>query len=116
MLMFGFFYSLGYVKRKGEFLNGLGQIDTKEYYAHFDRRHNINLLATLTFGKILIGNSVPVGITGQDFLHTNKRLLRANPFTGQPDFDYLSTNGDLAFILGDINNARLPIIIALISI
>ena len=104
-----FVYSYGFVKRTGEFLNGDGQVITKDYYAHFDRRHSINLLATYTFGKDLdweFGARWNFG-TGFPFTQT-KGYYEQIPISGHLDEDITLTNGELACLLGDINNARLP--------
>jgi hypothetical protein len=104
-----FVYSYGFVKRTGEFLNEDGQVITKDYYAHFDRRHSINLLATYTFGKDLdweFGARWNFG-TGFPFTQT-KGYYEQNPISGHLDEDITLTNGELACLLGDINSARLP--------
>ncbi len=50
-------YSLGYVIRKYEDVDG----SIKEYYPHYDRRHNINLVANYTLGnQARLGNQCPL--------------------------------------------------------
>jgi len=107
-LYFWFVYSLGYVTRTGEFLDQDGNVIVKDYSPHFDRRHNINLMASYTFGRDLnwefsarwnFGSGFP-------FTQTKGYYERIN-FHDGINSDYVSANGDIAYLLGDINNGRL---------
>lgn len=93
-------YSLGFVRRRDEF---------RTYAPHFDRRHNVNLLTSYTFGKKLdwevnvrwnYGSGFPFTKTAgfYEFLSMADGV-NTNPNTG---------NGDLGIIFGDINEGRLP--------
>ena len=95
-----FVYSHGYVRRfDGE----------QEYWTHFDRRHNLNLVAAYRFGK---ENSWEANIrwnygSGFPFTPTsgNYELI---DFSGGINSNYATENGSHQFILGDINSKRLP--------
>jgi hypothetical protein len=94
-----FVYSLGWVKRTD------GKIT---YNPHFDRRHNINLVASYSFGK---RRSWEINCrwnfgTGFPFTQTQAYYPHYDP-TYLND-DYVSTNEDVYFLLGEFNQARLP--------
>ena len=94
-----FVYSLGWVKRYD------GKIT---YYPHFDRRHNINLVASYAFGKRRsweINARWNFG-TGFPFTQTQAYYPHYNPIDISDD--YVSTNEDVYFLLADFNQARLP--------
>jgi len=93
-------YSLGFVNRFDGF---------NTYYPHYDRRHNVNLVATRTFGKGLdwelsarwnFGSGFPFSKTAGYY----ERLPFDNGvFTNVP-----SENGELGILYGDLNTGRLP--------
>ena len=94
-----FVYSLGWVKRND------GKIS---YHPHFDRRHNINLVASYSFGK---RRSWEVNCrwnfgTGFPFTQTQAYYPHYDP-TYIND-DYVSANEDVYFLLAGFNQARLP--------
>ena len=94
-----FVYSLGWVKRTD------GKIT---YNPHFDRRHNINLVASYSFGK---RRSWEINCrwnfgTGFPFTQTQAYYPHYDP-TYLND-DYVSANEDVYFMLADLNQARLP--------
>ena len=94
-----FVYSLGWVKRTD------GKIT---YNPHFDRRHNINLVASYSFGK---RRSWEINCrwnfgTGFPFTQTQAYYPHYDP-THLND-DYVGANEDVYFLLGDFNQARLP--------
>ena len=94
-----FVYSLGWVKRTD------GKIS---YNPHFDRRHNINLVASYSFGK---RRSWEINCrwnfgTGFPFTQTQAYYPHYDP-TYIND-DYVSTNEDVYFLLAEFNQARLP--------
>ena len=94
-----FVYSLGWVKRTD------GKI---EYYPHFDRRHNINLVASYAFGK---RRSWEINCrwnfgTGFPFTQTQAYFPHYDP-THIND-DYVTANEDVYFLLAGFNESRLP--------
>lgn len=104
-----FVYSLGRVNRTGEFLDDAGQIFVKDYAPHFDRRHNINFMGSYTFGKDLNWDLSCRWNFGSGFPFTpTKSYYEKVPFLDGLQSDYRNTNGDLAYLLGDINSERLP--------
>ena len=94
-----FVYSLGWVTRTD------GKI---EYYPHFDRRHNINLVASYSFGK---RRSWEVNCrwnfgTGFPFTQTQAYFPHYDPT--QINNDYVTSNEDVYFLLAGFNQSRLP--------
>ena len=94
-----FVYSLGWVKRND------GKIS---YFPHFDRRHNINLVASYSFGK---RRSWEINCrwnfgTGFPFTQTQAYYPHYDPISINDD--YVSANEDVYFLLAELNNARLP--------
>lgn len=94
-------YSLAWVTRD----NGV-----QRYNPNFDRRHNINLVASYNFGK---ENSWEASArwnfgTGFPFTRTQGFYLD-NPFSGGINTDYTTTNGNLGIIYEEqLNAGRLP--------
>ncbi len=93
-------YSLGYVDR----YDGV-----REYVPHFDRRHNVNLVTTYTFGKNLdwevnarwnFGSGFPFTKTAGFYEFLN--------FSNGITTDYTTENGMLEILYGDLNKGRLP--------
>ena len=98
-------YSLGYVTRKYEDIIG----GLKEYYPHYDRRHNINLVASYIFGdkydwefnaRWNFGSGFPFTLT--------QGFYPLNTFTGGIYTDYTVVNSELGIIYADLNTGRLP--------
>lgn len=92
-------YSLGWVKRTD------GLID---YYPHFDRRHNVNVVTSYAFGK---RRSWEINLrwnfgTGFPFTQTQAYYPHYNPTNINGDF--ISSNEDLYFLLAGYNESRLP--------
>jgi hypothetical protein len=93
-------YSIGQVTRN----DGI-----REYAPHFDRRHNVNLVASYTFGKNLnwefnarwnYGSGFPFTKTAGFYEYLNfANGLYTNPYT---------ENGENGIIYGDLNTGRLP--------
>lgn len=93
-------YSLNYVERN----DGI-----RTYNPHFDRRHNVNLVGSYTFGKKLdwefnvrwnYGSGFPFSGTGGFYEYQNLQDgLYSDPLTG---------NGDLGITYGPLNQKRLP--------
>lgn len=86
----------------------------QEYNPHFDRRHNVNLVASYLFGKERnweisarwnYGSGFP--FTPQQGYYSQMSFVDPN---GNPnlDFDYTEENGQLAINYGELNSQRLP--------
>ena len=92
-------YSLGWVNRYD------GKI---HYKPHYDRRHNINLLASYGFGK---RRSWQIDVRwnfGSGFPYTQTQSYYGNLDASSFSMDYISTNEGLNFMLADYNGGRLP--------
>ncbi len=96
-----FVYSLGKITRQDEFAI---------YAPHFDRRHNVNLVASRKIGKNKtweldfrwnLGSGFPFTQTQGFFEELN--------FSDGINTDYVSENGDLGIIYAELNTGRLPI-------
>ncbi len=97
-------YSLGYVLRRYEDLNG----DLQSYNPHYDRRHNINIVVNYVFGakrdwevngRWNFGSGFPFTMT--------QGYYPENTFSDGIYTDYTTTNEDLGIIYDDINSGRL---------
>lgn len=93
-------YSLTFVER----FDGI-----RTYRPHFDRRHNVNLVGSYTFGKKLdwefnirwnYGSGFPFSGTGGFYEYQN--------FEDGLYTDPLTENGDLGIVYGPLNEKRLP--------
>lgn len=92
-------YSLGWVNRYD---------GTIHYSPHFDRRHNINLLASYSFGK---RNSWQIDLRwnfGTGFPFTQTQAYYPQLSVPSYDVNYLNANEELSFILADYNKGKLP--------
>ncbi|MBO7491950.1 MAG: TonB-dependent receptor [Bacteroidales bacterium] len=92
-------YSLGWVKRTDGVVN---------YNPHFDRRHNINLLASYAFGK---RRSWQVDFRwnfGTGFPFTQTQAYYPHYVPTSINDDYVSSNEEVYFLLAELNQARLP--------
>ncbi len=99
-------YSLTYNQR------WLGNTETgkvMEYPPSFDRRHNVNLVTSYTFGKKRnwevngrwnYGSPFPTTPTQGYYPQVN--------FNNNLTYDYTTANGQVAYLPGDINSVRLP--------
>jgi hypothetical protein len=93
-------YSLGVVTRD----DGI-----QEYYPHFDRRHNVNLVAAYTFGKNLNWEASVRWNLGSGFPFTQTAGFYENlTLDGGIGTDYTSQNGYLGVEYGELNKGRLP--------
>jgi len=92
-------YSLGWVKRTD------GVVD---YYPHFDRRHNVNLLVSYAFGKRRSWQIDARWNFGSGFPFTQTQAYYPHYMPTNIDDDYVGGNEDLYFMLADLNQARLP--------
>lgn len=93
-------YSLGYVERTDA---------TMTYNPHFDRRHNVNFLASMKLGKAYdwevsvrynFGSGFPFTPLAGNYEQVN--------FGGGINEDYTISNGDMGFLYGDYNSERMP--------
>jgi len=93
-------YSLGWVKRT----------DTKvTYNPHFDRRHNINILASYQWGKKRKSWQADVRWNfGTGFPFTQTQAFLPNLGYGLISDDLMSKNEDIYTLLADINKGKLP--------
>jgi hypothetical protein len=93
-------YSLGYVRRRDEF---------REYAPHFDRRHNVNMLVSYTFGKKLDWEMNVRWNYGSGFPFTKTAgFYELQTFGNGLGTDPNTSNGDLGINYGEINQGRLP--------
>lgn len=92
-------YSLGWVKRTD------GVVD---YYPHFDRRHNVNLLVSYAFGKRRSWQIDARWNFGSGFPFTQTQAYYPHYMPTNIDDDYVGGNEELYFMLADLNQARLP--------
>ncbi|MBT8196834.1 MAG: TonB-dependent receptor [Bacteroidia bacterium] len=94
-------YSLGLVERDDGF---------RTYNPHFDRRHNINMVGSYSFGKgYLWSTSVRWNFgSGFPFSQTAGFFEMLN-FGDGINSDYTGTNGELGIVYGPINEGRLPV-------
>lgn len=93
-------YSLAFVDR----YDGV-----RTYNPHFDRRHNVNMVASYTFGK---NNDWELDArwnlgSGFPFTQTQGYYEKIN-FGNNINTDYTSQNGQLGVIYGELNQGRLP--------
>ena len=79
------------------------------YTPHFDRRHNLNLLASYTFGQKLLWDFNVRWNYGTGFPFTptagNYEILN---FGDGINTDYTTANGEVGVVYGNINSKRLP--------
>lgn len=94
-----FVYSLGWVKRND------GRII---YYPHFDRRHNINLVASYAFGKRRSWEINCRWNFGTGFPFTQTQAFYPHYDPSNLSEDYTTVNEDVYFMLAEFNGARLP--------
>lgn len=93
-------YSLSYVKR----WDGV-----QEYFPLFDRRHNVNLTGSYTFGRALDWELNARWNLGSGFAFTQNQGFYQNfDFANGINTDITTSNGQLGIIYGDLNTGRLP--------
>lgn len=93
-------YSLGYVERTDAVMT---------YNPHFDRRHNVNFLASMKLGGAYnweVSLRYNFG-TGFPFTPLAGNYEQIN-FDGGINEDYTITNGDMGFLYGDYGSKRMP--------
>ncbi len=92
-------YSLGWVKRDD------GKV---EYSPHFDRRHNVNLLASYAFGKRRSWQIDARWNFGTGFPFTQTQAYYPHYDPTDISGDYVHSNEDVYFLLAELNGSRLP--------
>ncbi len=100
-------YSLGFVERKGEFIDLQDNTYLLSYPTHFDRRHNLNITGSYAFGKGLLWELSGRWNFGSGFPFTpNGGYFEQIDF---PDIDshFETAHGELQLIYGQINSKRL---------
>lgn len=99
-------YSLTYNNR---YTGNTASGDVYKYSPVFDRRHNVNMVATYTFGK---KRNLDVSVrwnygSGFPFTPTAGYYPQVN-FDNNFNYDYTTANAQLGFVPGDYNSRRLP--------
>lgn len=93
-------YSLTFVTRRDNF---------RTYAPHFDRRHNMNLVGSYTFGEDKSWEINARWNLGSGFPFTQTQAFyELQTFRSSISADYTKNNGELGLILSDINTGRLP--------
>lgn len=81
----------------------------QEYFPIFDRRHNVNLVGSYTFGDGLLWTVDARWNLGSGFpLTQTTGFYELLTFQGGLNEDYVSQNGELGIRYGELNNGRLP--------
>ena len=97
-------YSLGFVSRDFE---QEGKIVT--YQPHFDRRHNVNLVASYVFGKAKSWEISARWNLGSGFPFTKRAgYYEKLNFNDNLHTDYTTTSGQIETVYGELNKGRLP--------
>jgi hypothetical protein len=83
--------------------------EVRDYVPHFDRRHNMNFVASYQFGKNKSWEVNARWNFGTGFPFTQTQGFYENlGFNGNINGDYTGQNGDLGIELGPLNLGRLP--------
>ncbi len=81
----------------------------QSYLPIFDRRHNVNFVGSITFGKDLVWTADARWNLGSGFPLTQTTGFYENlGFQGNIRDDYTTANGDLGIRYGELNKGRLP--------
>ena len=99
-------YSLTYNKR---YTGNTADGNVYEYAPVYDRRHNVNLVGTYTFGK---KRNLDLSVrwnfgSGFPFTPTAGYYPQVD-FNNQFTYDYTNANANLGYVSGDYNSRRLP--------
>lgn len=98
-------YSLGYVARRYEDISSVLQ----EYNPHYDRRHNVNLVATYIMGDKYDWEINARWNYGSGFPFTlTQGYYGLQTFLDGIYTDYTTSNDELGIMYADINTGRLP--------
>ena len=93
-------YSYTYVDRFDGF---------RTYNPVWDRRHNVNLVASYEFGKFDSWRVNARWNFGSGFPFTKTQGYYGSvPFNGDVNYNYTTSNADLAILFGPLNDGRLP--------
>jgi hypothetical protein len=98
---------LGFVQRTGEFMDLENNTFQLTYPTHFDRRHNLNLTGSYTFGKGLLWEISGRWNFGSGFPFTPNAGFYEQIDFPDIDFDFETAHGDIQLIYGQINSKRL---------
>ncbi len=81
----------------------------QEYPTIFDRRHNVNLVGSHSFGEDLVWTVDARWNVGSGFPFTQTIGAYENlTLQGGIDQDYTTVNGELGLLYGDLNGGRMP--------
>lgn len=81
----------------------------QEYRPHFDRRHNVNLVGSYTFGKNRNWQVDARWNFGSGFPFTpTAGFYPKQTFSGGINTNYVTSNEELGILYGDYNSRRLP--------
>jgi len=98
-------YSFAYVNRYYENVDA----ELEHYYPHFDRRHNVNLLAVYRFGGKMDWEVSARWNFGSGFPFTQTQgYYEKIDFNEGIYTDYTTANGELGILYSDLNAGRLP--------
>jgi len=98
-------YSFAFVNRYYEDANA----ELQHYYPHFDRRHNVNLLAVYRFGGKMDWEFSARWNFGTGFPFTQTQgYYEKIDFNEGIYTDYTTSNGELGILYSDLNAGRLP--------
>jgi hypothetical protein len=79
------------------------------YVPHYDRRHNVNIVSSYTFGKNFNWSLDVRWNFGSGFPFTlNQGYYESITFSDGINTDYTTTNGNLSIIYDEINKGKLP--------
>jgi carboxypeptidase-like protein/TonB-dependent receptor-like protein len=99
-------YSLGFVTREYEDVDG----EMIKYTPHFDRRHNVNIVFSYVTGKKREWEFGARWNLGTGFPFTQiQGFYEYLTFPGGVNTDYVSENGQVGIIYGELFKGRLPI-------
>ena len=101
-------YALGFVNREYEKAVEDG-VEMVTYAPHFDRRHNVNIILTYTAGSKRQWEFSGRWNFGTGFPFTQVQgFYEYYSFQNGINFDYVTTNGELGVLYGELNGGRLP--------
>ncbi len=103
-------YSLGFVNRTEDVSKDHYHPEFNTFAPHFDRRHNVNFLATYVAGDLRDWEFSLRWNMGSGFPFTpTNGFYGSLPFEGGINSDYISENENLTIYYGDYNSERLPV-------
>lgn len=82
---------------------------TRSYNPVWDRRNNVNLVASYAFGKFDAWKVNARWNFGSGFPFTRTQgYYGSTAYNGDVNYDYTTSNADLAIVFGPLNDGRLP--------